>query len=120
MIHQFKQGQIFTLGRFAKALGFRSAQNADFRDKALILLKDGSIEFQQSGYKAHSQEHPKLIVIRKPFEFDPSQYLPKPLDLTCPKCRSKRLLKKGTPVYRNSKNLQCLFCDDCGFSFYVE
>ena len=60
--------RIFTTSTFARRLGFRDARDKKFRQLLKLAEKKGLIKIQQSGFKADSMHHPKIVVLMKPFE----------------------------------------------------
>ena len=116
----FHAGLTLNLSTFAKNLGYETALNRDFKEKMLDLIRNDNIKLQQGGYVAHNMAHPMNVVILKDFQVDPYrrkvEYAP---ELSCPKCRSIKVQRKGTGLSFETLKLQCYFCDDCGYSFYI-
>jgi len=112
--------RIFTTSTFARRLGFRDARDKKFRQLLKLAEKKGLIKIQQSGFKADSMHHPKIVVLMKPFEevkFVERTVFPSYVPFTevdgykLVKHRTgrKRLLKSG--VF--SKNVWWV-CEKCG------
>ncbi len=59
-----------TLPKFVKRLGFRSAQDIEFKLLRKFLENRGIIEIQQSGFLGHSLAHAKLVVIHQAAELE--------------------------------------------------
>jgi len=57
--------KFFSLHRFAKFMGYKSARNKEFRSLLSSLVDSKVVEVQQGGFLSDSQHHSKLIVVRK-------------------------------------------------------
>jgi len=65
-----KPGKVFELSRFSKFLNYKTAGSREFRKVLNLMLGNGLVEIQQSGFLGDNIHHPKLVVIRKPLEID--------------------------------------------------
>ena len=96
-----KKGQVITLRRFAKLLGYLKSSDREFKRILKILTSRQCVQIQQSGFRADSLHHPKLIVILQPFTIE----------------RFKRIILQRTNfqigdfmVHRTTKKRKC---EDC-------
>jgi hypothetical protein len=59
--------KVFTQTRFAKEMGFPSAGDKMFHRFLKKAIKRGIVKVQQSGFRADSMHHPKLVIQLKDF-----------------------------------------------------
>jgi hypothetical protein len=75
---QLEKGYLI-LPKFAKRLGYKSAQQYEFKTILKMLLKNRLIKIQQSGFLADSEHHHKLVVIKEPLELEKIEHISREL-----------------------------------------
>jgi len=86
----------FTMNRFAKFMGFKNALSPDFRRVLRSLVDKKAIVVQQSGFKADSSHHEKLVIIRNSDTVEKARWISSPSDNTQePETKEERKVVKS-------------------------
>jgi len=70
----FEMVRAIRISNLAKKLGFRSARDKNFRRLITKMSEIGLIRVQQSGFKAHSSCHPKIVAFKSEPNNQPSEH----------------------------------------------